>query len=106
MMADVDAGQTDLLRIRLGFWVVVLGLGVLLAVAAASIARWEAAADVAMVVGSVSGVIGTIVGAFFGVQVGSAGRERAEAERRRAEERALRLAAELPPQEARRILGV
>jgi hypothetical protein len=106
MAQNASAAQTDQMRIRYGFWLSAIGLGIVGAVFIVAVMRWPAAADVSAVVGSVTGVVGTIVGAFFGVQVGSAGKEQAEAARKGAEERALRLAAAMPPDAAARVLGV
>jgi hypothetical protein len=68
-------------RVRYGVWLVGAAfvlLGVVFGIAAS---QFTAASDVAAAVGSVATVIGTIVGAFFGVQVGSSGKEAAEAGR-------------------------
>jgi hypothetical protein len=97
---------TDQLRIKYGFWVAVIGLLVVAGVFIVAVLRWNTAADVTTVVGSVTGVVGTVVGAFFGLNVGAAGKEKAEAERKEAESTALRLAAALPPNEAARIMAV
>ena len=96
--------DTDQLRIRYGFWVVVMGFILVGAVFAVAVWKWNTATDVTAVVGAVTGVVGPVVGAFFGIQVGSAGKEKAEAARKDAEETALRLAAALPPGEAERVL--
>jgi hypothetical protein len=45
-------------------------------------------------------VLGTIVGAYFGVRVGSHGKQEAEAARAASEERVARLAAHVPPEAA------
>jgi vacuolar-type H+-ATPase subunit I/STV1 len=95
----------DQLRIKYGFWIVVIGLAVVVLVLLLAF-RWKAASDVVAVVGSVTGVIGTIVGAFFGVQLGSAGREKAEIERNAAEEKALKFAAALSPEVATKRLNM
>ncbi len=92
------------MRIKYGFWIVLLGLVLVAAVFLAAIAKWSAAQDVAAAVGSVTGIIGTMVGAFFGVQVGSAGKEKAETARNEAENKAFRLAAALSPDVAAKIM--
>jgi hypothetical protein len=99
-----DNTSADQLRIRYGFWIVIVGLLVIVLVFLSAIARWTVAADVTAVVGSVTGVVGTVVGAFFGVQVGSAGKEKAENDRKAAEDKALRFAAALPPDVAMRMV--
>jgi Na+/H+-dicarboxylate symporter len=64
-----------------------------------------AAADVTVVVGSVAAVTGMIVGAFFGVQVGSSGKEAAEAGRAKAESTARKALAKMDPHEAADLMG-
>ena len=56
------------------------------------------------VVGAFVGLVGTVVGAFFGAQIGSAGKEKAERERKEAEEKAFRIATLLPPDKAKSII--
>jgi len=100
------ASQTDQMRIRYGFWIIILGFVLVTVVFLAAILKWTTASDVATVVGSVTGVVGTIIGAFFGVQVGSAGKEKAETARNQAEDKVVRLAAALDPTVANNILGI
>jgi hypothetical protein len=99
-----EAVQSDQMRIKYGFWVVVIGLVAVVMVFVVAVAKWNTAGDVSAVVGSVTGVVGTIVGAFFGIQVGSAGKEKAENERKKAEDKALKLASHLDPGIAKNIL--
>jgi ABC-type nickel/cobalt efflux system permease component RcnA len=87
MDEKVTAFQTDQLRIKYGFRIVIIGLVLVAVVFLAAIVKWTTASDVAAAVSSVTGVVGTIIGAFFGVQVGSAGKEKAEAARAEAEKR-------------------
>jgi hypothetical protein len=77
------------------------------------VAVWQfsAAADVSAAVGAVAGVVGTIVGAFFGAQIGSSGKETAEAGWAQAEsgraqaEKAARTAlAKLQPDDAAEVM--
>jgi phage tail tape-measure protein len=89
--------NVDELRIKYGFWIVVIGLLVIGAVFGLSVSKWAAAADVATAAGPVTSVIGTLVGAFFGVQLGAAGKDKAE-------EKALHLASALPPDKATQVL--
>jgi phage tail tape-measure protein len=77
-------------------------LGVVFGVA---VSRFTAAADVTAVVGSVATVVGTIVGAFFGIQVGSSGKEAVEAGRANAESTARKALAKLEPHEAADLIG-
>ncbi len=105
--------ESDQMRIKYGFWVVITGLTIIAVVFVIAIMKWSAAGDVAAAVGSVTGVIGTVVGAFFGVHVGSQGKEKAEdraltaeSARKTAEERAIHLAAAAQPEIATRIMGM
>jgi len=100
------ASQTDQMRIRYGFLIVIIGLFLVTVVFLVAMKKYPTASDVTGVVGSVTGVVGTIIGAFFGVQVGSAGKEKAEAARNKAEDKVMRLAAALNPAEAKSIFGV
>jgi hypothetical protein len=77
--------MTDLARIKYGFVVVLVGLAAVVFIYTVAIWHWTAASDVTAAVGSAGGVIGTIVGAFFGLQLGAAGKEKAEEQRDRAE---------------------
>jgi hypothetical protein len=104
-MEETMSSSTDELRIKYGFWTVLVGLGVVLVVCVMAALTWHSAGEVATVVGSITGVVGTIVGAFFGVHVGSVGKEKAEQDRKDAEDKALRLASALPPEIATKILG-
>ncbi|OGO09954.1 MAG: hypothetical protein A3K46_05140 [Chloroflexi bacterium RBG_13_60_9] len=105
MNANAKTVAADELRVRYGFWVVVIGLAIVGIVFVVAILKWTTAADVATAVGSLTGVVGTIVGAFFGVQVGSSGKEKAEADRATAENKAMSFAAELPPELAKKVLS-
>lgn len=98
--AASPAPNADLVRIKYGAWLIVAAFLLLGIVFSLAIWQFSAAADVTAVVGSVTTVVGTIIGAFFGVQIGSAGKEAAENGRAHAE-RAARLAlGKLEPQAA------
>lgn len=69
---------TDDEKVKLGFWVVIVGMviaGLLLAVA---MLRYSTAQDVATSIGPLTTLIGTLAGAFFGQQIGSAGKDKAQ----------------------------
>ncbi len=85
------APSADLVRIKYGAWLIGAAFVLLGLVFGIAIWQFSTAADVTAVVGSVTTVVGTIIGAFFGVQVGSSGKEAAENGRAHAE-RAARLA--------------
>jgi len=105
-MPETNAKNEPNDRIKYGFYLVIIGLVVILVVSLVAVRKYTTANDVVTVIGSVTGVIGTIVGAFFGVQVGAAGKEKAEAARQEAEEKALKLASAMQPEVAARILGI
>ena len=85
------APNIDMARVKYGAWLVGGAFVVLAVVFGVAVSQFRTAADVTAAVGSVATVVGTIVGAFFGVQVGSSGKEAAEAGRNQAE-RAARMA--------------
>jgi len=93
----------DLVRIRYGFYVVLLGIVALVVIYVVAIWQWTTASDIAAVVGSAGGVIGTIVGAFFGVHIGAVGKERAEEQRDTANSKLQALLGITPPQEYERL---
>jgi hypothetical protein len=92
-MADVQEGSAppqtsediDRLRLRYGFWIIITGFALVFLITLIATFRWVEVTSVATVVGAVASLVGTVVGAFFGVQVGAVGKERAEAERERSE---------------------
>jgi hypothetical protein len=61
------------------------------------------AADVSTALAPVTGIVGTIVGAYFGVQVGSQGRQQAEANTVEAQKRVTQLAAAVDPERLEKI---
>ncbi|HEX2182377.1 MAG TPA: hypothetical protein VHH10_08825 [Rubrobacteraceae bacterium] len=95
--------QLDGMRLRYGFWIIIIGFGLVAFIALVSIFRWSDVSSVATVVGAVSSLVGTVVGAFFGVQFGSAGKERAEAARDRSQEIAEVALSMLPPESANQL---
>ena len=85
------APNVDMARVNYGAWIVGAAFVLLGVVFGIAVSQFTTAVDVTAVVGSVATVVGTIIGAFFGVQVGSSGKEAADAGRNRAE-RAARMA--------------
>jgi hypothetical protein len=76
----------DRLRLRYGFWIIITGFALVFLITLIATFRWAEVTSVATVVGAVASLVGTVVGAFFGVQVGAVGKERAEAARERSEQ--------------------
>jgi hypothetical protein len=100
-----NTGQTpipnvDMARVEYGAWLIGAALVLLGVVFGIAVSQFTQAADVTAVVGSVATVVGTIIGAFFGVQVGSSGREAAEARRNNAERAARMALGKLNPADA------
>jgi hypothetical protein len=98
-----DQQQLDHLRIRYGLWIILAGFLLVALVSVVSIFRWEDVTSVATAIGATTSLVGTVVGSFLGVQVGAAGKERAQADLRHVEEVARLALSMLPPEVARQI---
>src|SRR5436309_9935877 len=74
-------------RMRYALTVAIFGLGLSAALVVLLVfgAGMRSSADIVAIVGVFTGVSGAVVGSFFGLQVGSAGREQERAERRDAD---------------------
>lgn len=83
MSLDLPAVEQN--RAMYGFWLVLAGLAVVLVVYYFAMEKVSTAADVGTVLSPVTAVIGAIVGAFFGIQVGSSGKAKAERDKDKAE---------------------
>ena len=101
-----DRRDEDPTKSKYGFWIVIIGFAVVVAVFVFAARKWSDVKDVTSAVGSVTGVVGTLAGAYFGVSAGSAGKAKAEAERQQAQEKVERLSALLPPDQAARALRI
>jgi hypothetical protein len=97
-------GTDDAGRWKYGLWVVFAGLAVILAAFGAALVAFSEAADVSTALAPVTGVVGTIVGAYFGVQAGAAGKEKAEEERAHATELAHHALGALPEDKAEEVM--
>jgi hypothetical protein len=95
--------EIDRLRLRYGFWLIITGFALVFVITLISTFRWAEVTSVATVVGAVASLVGTVVGAFFGVQVGAVGKERADAARERSEEGIKVALSMLPPEAAERL---
>ncbi len=78
--------QVDQLRMKYGLWIILTGFLLVALITAASIYKWNDVTSVATAIGATTSLVGTVVGSFLGVQVGSAGKERVEADRVQLEE--------------------
>jgi hypothetical protein len=102
--AQKTVPNVDLLRVRYGAWLIIAAFALLAVVFGVAVSQFSVASDVTAVVASVATVVGTIIGAYFGVQVGSSGKEAAESQRNQAE-RVTRVAlAKLNPADADTVL--
>jgi hypothetical protein len=112
-----DGTDPDQLRAVNGVRVVYAGFAVVLVAFVVAVVAYAAAGDVSTALAPVTGVVGALVGAYFGVQVGSQGKEaterqadarvqRAEAARLESERDAKLLAAVAPPDLAAQVLNV
>ncbi len=97
------AEDIDRLRLKYGFWIIISGFALVFLITLISSFRWAEVTSVATVVGAVASLVGTVVGAFFGVQVGAVGKEKAEAERERSEEGIKAALSMLPPEAAEQL---
>jgi membrane associated rhomboid family serine protease len=98
-----DHQQLDQLRIRYGLWIILAGFLLVALVSVVSIFKWEDVTSVATAIGATTSLVGTVVGSFLGVQVGAAGKERAQADLRHVEEVARLALSMLPPEVAKQI---
>src|SRR3712207_558408 len=95
--------QVDQLRMKYGLWIILTGFLLVALITAASIYKWNDVTSVATAIGATTSLVGTVVGSFLGVQVGAAGKERAQADLRHVEEVARLALSMLPPEVARQI---
>ncbi len=95
--------QLDQLRIRYGLWIILAGFLLVALVSVVSILKWEDVTSVATAIGATTSLVGTVVGSFLGVQVGAAGKERAQADLRHVEEVARLALSMRPPEVAKQI---
>ena len=86
-MAENPPSKADELRVRYGRDVVIAGFLFLAIIFGIVVFRWSTAQDVSIVLAAMTGTVGTIVGAFFGLNVGAAGKEKAEEGRSKAEDK-------------------
>ena len=95
-MADTRSG-TDDSRIGSALIIAILGLLIPAILVVILVSKGWNASDVSSIVGVFTSIVGTLVGAFFGVQVGAAGKDKAQ-------NLANRALAALPPETAKAIL--
>jgi hypothetical protein len=96
----LSADSADLARIRYGVWLIGAAFLLLGVVFGIGVSKITVGADMVAALGSVTTVVGTIIGTFFGVQIGSHGKEAAEAGRTQAEKAARTALSKLDPSAA------
>ena len=79
---EVSDKDLEKVRISYGFWLIIAGLILILAVVVITVTAFKNAvitnfSDVIAIVTSITGVVGTLTAAFFGVQAAGAGRSQA-----------------------------
>lgn len=95
--------QVDQQRIRYGLWIILTGFALVALITIVSIFKWNDVTSVATAIGATTSLVGTVVGSFLGVQVGSAGKERAETDRQRLEDTVRLALSMLPPEVAKQL---
>ena len=81
--------EVERLRINRAFWLSAYGLTLaVMLVFFLVLMGFKTSSDVTSIVGLFTSVLGTLVGAFFGLQIGSAGKEQAEERASDAEKKA------------------
>ncbi len=78
--------QVEIFRISKAFWLAIIGLFLAALLVLVLLAFGiKQANDIVAIVGLFTSVLGTLVGAFFGLQIGSAGKEQTEQRANKAE---------------------
>ena len=98
--APTADSSVDRDRIKYGVWLSAAAFLLLGVVSGIGVTRMTVGSDMVAALGSVTTVVGTIIGAYFGVQIGSHGKEAAEAERTHAEAAARLALGKLDPKDA------
>jgi hypothetical protein len=102
--SPADQPPADQPRWKYGLYAVYAGLGALALCYIVATIRYKVAADAAGALAPVATAIGTLVGAYFGVQVGSAGKQQSDNSRDQAHREALKFAAIADPDKAMRMM--
>lgn len=106
MSANRAASGDPSPRWKYGLWAVFAGLAAICIVAVVGVLRYSAPSDAAAAIAPVVAAISALTGAYFGVQVGSAGKEQADAALHSAHTEAVRFAAIADPWMAQQVLGM
>ena len=93
-------------RWKYGLWAVFAGLAAICVVSVVGVLRYSTPSDAAAAIAPVVAAISALTGAYFGVQVGSAGKEQSDAARDAAHSEALKFAAIADPQMAQDLIDM
>ena len=96
--------ELEILRMRYAFWLAVTGLGLSAALVIILFIWGMDSSQIGAIVGIFTGLTGTLVGTFFGVQIGSIGREQERQEKQKMETMAMMAIGELEPEKAKAIM--
>jgi hypothetical protein len=105
-MAKNTNPKIETKRMRYAFWLAVVGLALsaTLVIFLVVVAKMRTSADIVAIIGVFTSLTGTLVGTFFGVQVGSAGREQEREDRKQMETMAMKAIGNLNPEMANQIM--
>jgi hypothetical protein len=85
---EIKNNQVEMLRINKAFWLAIVGLTIAaLLVLVLLLFDFKESNDIVAIVGLFTSVLGTLVGAFFGLQIGAAGKEQTEQRATKAEQK-------------------
>ena len=99
-----DVRDPDETRLRYGALLIGAAFLLLGVVFGIGVSKMTGGADMVAALGSVTTVVGTIIGTFFGVQIGSHGKEAAEVGRSEAEAAARVALGKLEPEDASEVI--
>ena len=92
-------------RMHYAFWLAVIGIGLSAVLVVVLFLTGMDSQQIGAIIAIFTGITGTLVGTFFGVQIGSAGREQERADRRYSERMATMAMAKLDPQLADQVMN-
>ena len=73
---DADKKALEKYRIQTAYWLSLLGIAIsAILIVVLVLLGWSDSGDIVAVAGLITGVLGTLVGLFFGIQVGSEGKD-------------------------------
>jgi hypothetical protein len=100
-----NAGGSSM-RWKYGLWAVFAGLAAICVVAVVGVLRYSTPGDAAAAIAPVVAAISALTGAYFGVQIGSAGKEQSDAARDAAHSEAMKFAAIADPKMAQHLIDM